>query len=128
MKDQKLFWEYIKALQIIKPKYFLLENVASMKDEDRDAITEVFWCEQGGKWSLSGNYTTGNQPATTLQFLVKMADTNYNVSCARTATNGMFLPTIYDTFTVNSMRAINYVIGTSTAVSEQYRICGYSDV
>lgn len=37
----KLFWEYIKALQIIKPKYFLLENVASMKDEDRDAITEV---------------------------------------------------------------------------------------
>lgn len=37
----KLFWEYIKALQIIKPKYFLLENVASMKDDDRDAITEV---------------------------------------------------------------------------------------
>lgn len=37
----RLFWEYIKALQIIKPKYFLLENVASMKDEDRDAITEV---------------------------------------------------------------------------------------
>lgn len=37
----RLFWEYIKALTIIKPKYFLLENVASMKNEDRDAITEV---------------------------------------------------------------------------------------
>ena len=35
----RLFWEYIKALTIIKPKYFLLENVASMKNEDRDAIT-----------------------------------------------------------------------------------------
>lgn len=37
----RLFWEYIKALTIIKPKYFLLENVASMKNEDRDAITTV---------------------------------------------------------------------------------------
>lgn len=35
----RLFWEYIKALTIIKPKYFLLENVASMRNEDRDAIT-----------------------------------------------------------------------------------------
>lgn len=37
----KLFWTYVEALQIIKPKYFLLENVASMKNEDRDAITET---------------------------------------------------------------------------------------
>ena len=37
----RLFWEYIKSLTIIKPKYFLLENVASMKNEDRDAITAV---------------------------------------------------------------------------------------
>lgn len=37
----RLFWEYIKALTIIKPKYFLLENVASMKNEDRAAITAV---------------------------------------------------------------------------------------
>ena len=37
----RLFWEYIKALTIIKPKYFMLENVASMKNEDRDAITAV---------------------------------------------------------------------------------------
>ena len=37
----RLFWDYVKALSIIKPKYFLLENVASMKNEDRDAITSV---------------------------------------------------------------------------------------
>lgn len=37
----RLFWDYVKALSIIKPKYFLLENVASMKREDRDAITSV---------------------------------------------------------------------------------------
>lgn len=34
-----LFWKYVDALTTIKPKYFLLENVASMKNEDRDAIT-----------------------------------------------------------------------------------------
>ena len=35
----RLFWDFIKALSVIKPKFFLLENVASMKDDDRDAIT-----------------------------------------------------------------------------------------
>ena len=37
----KLFWKYVEALEVIKPKWFLLENVASMKNEDRDAITET---------------------------------------------------------------------------------------
>ena len=34
-----LFWKYVEALEVIRPRYFLLENVASMKNEDRDAIT-----------------------------------------------------------------------------------------
>lgn len=34
-----LFWRYVDALATIRPKYFLLENVASMQNEDRDAIT-----------------------------------------------------------------------------------------
>lgn len=37
----KLFWKYVEALETIKPKYFLLENVASMKNDDRDAITKT---------------------------------------------------------------------------------------
>ena len=36
-----LFWKYVEALEIIHPKWFLLENVASMRNEDRDAITET---------------------------------------------------------------------------------------
>ena len=34
-----LFWKYVEALEVIHPKWFLLENVASMRNEDRDAIT-----------------------------------------------------------------------------------------
>lgn len=34
-----LFWRYVDALATIHPKWFLLENVASMRNEDRDAIT-----------------------------------------------------------------------------------------
>lgn len=34
-----LFWQYVDALATIRPKWFLLENVASMRNEDRDAIT-----------------------------------------------------------------------------------------
>lgn len=36
-----LFWKYVEALETIHPKYFLLENVASMRNEDKDAITET---------------------------------------------------------------------------------------
>jgi len=34
-----LFWEYVRVLREIKPKYFLLENIA-MKQEWRDVISE----------------------------------------------------------------------------------------
>jgi DNA-cytosine methyltransferase len=34
-----LFWEYIRIFRIVKPRWFILENVASMSEEDRDIIT-----------------------------------------------------------------------------------------
>ena len=34
-----LFWEYIRIFRIVKPRWFILENVASMRAEDRDIIT-----------------------------------------------------------------------------------------
>lgn len=36
-----LFYEYIRVLKYVKPKYFLLENVGSMKGKWRDLISEV---------------------------------------------------------------------------------------
>lgn len=36
----RLFWEYVRALKTIKPKYFFFENVASMRNADKDIITE----------------------------------------------------------------------------------------
>jgi len=35
-----LFWDAVKILKEIKPKYFIMENVASMKISDRDIITK----------------------------------------------------------------------------------------
>lgn len=40
-----LFFEYMRILTEIRPKYFLLENVASMKKEDRDEITRIIGVE-----------------------------------------------------------------------------------
>ena len=34
-----LFWEYVRILREVKPKYFILENVASMSKADKDIIT-----------------------------------------------------------------------------------------
>lgn len=41
----QLFWEYVRVLRKIKPKYFLLENVARMKTEDKEIINETLGVE-----------------------------------------------------------------------------------
>lgn len=41
----KLFFEYVRALREIKPKYFLFENVASMNDESKKVISELLGCQ-----------------------------------------------------------------------------------
>lgn len=37
--ESSLFWEYVRIKQLLQPKWFLLENVASMNKKDRDIIT-----------------------------------------------------------------------------------------
>ena len=39
--SSKLFWDFVRIKNYVKPKYFLYENVESMKDSDRDIITEA---------------------------------------------------------------------------------------
>lgn len=41
----KLFWEYVRALEEVQPKYFLFENVASMNEESKDVISEALGCQ-----------------------------------------------------------------------------------
>ena len=40
-----LFYEYVRIKNEMKPKYFILENVASMRKEDRDIISGIMGCE-----------------------------------------------------------------------------------
>jgi DNA (cytosine-5)-methyltransferase 3A len=44
-EESSLFFEYERVLKAVKPKYFLFENVASMKDVDRDIITSCLGIE-----------------------------------------------------------------------------------
>lgn len=41
----KLFYEYVRAFEESKPKYFLFENVASMNDESKAVISSLLGCE-----------------------------------------------------------------------------------
>lgn len=41
----KLFFEYVRVFNEVKPKWFLLENVASMKDECKDIISSYLGVE-----------------------------------------------------------------------------------
>ena len=40
-----LFFEYLRALQEVKPKFFLLENIATMTKVNKDKISEYMKCE-----------------------------------------------------------------------------------
>jgi len=40
-----LFWEYVRILKVTKPRYFILENVASMPQKDKDIITKTLGVE-----------------------------------------------------------------------------------
>ncbi len=40
-----LFWEYVRILKELQPKYFILENVASMPKEAKSIITEALGVE-----------------------------------------------------------------------------------
>lgn len=44
-EKSKLFWEYVRILKEVKPKYFILENVASMSHGSRKVITEALGVE-----------------------------------------------------------------------------------
>lgn len=41
----KLFFEYVRLLRQVQPKYFIFENVGSMKNEIKDAISKELGCE-----------------------------------------------------------------------------------
>lgn len=40
-----LFYEFVRVLRFVKPKYFLLENVASMEDKWKDLISQILQVE-----------------------------------------------------------------------------------
>ena len=42
--ESRLFWEYVRAIKECKPKYFLLENVESMSDSDKEIISKELGC------------------------------------------------------------------------------------
>lgn len=40
-----LFWEYVRIKELVNPRYFILENVASMPKKDKDIITKALGVE-----------------------------------------------------------------------------------
>jgi len=44
-EKSRLFYEYLRALKEVKPKYFLLENNKSMSEQNKDKISSMLNCE-----------------------------------------------------------------------------------
>lgn len=56
----KLFFEFVRALEEVKPKYFLFENVASMNDESKAIISEYLGCDP--VFIDSGDFSAQERP------------------------------------------------------------------
>lgn len=41
----RLFYEFVRALEEVQPKYFLFENVASMNQQSKEVISSLLGCE-----------------------------------------------------------------------------------
>ena len=44
-EESSLFFEYVRALKEVKPKWFLLENNASMSAKNKETISKIMGCE-----------------------------------------------------------------------------------
>jgi len=44
-EKSKLFYEFVRAIKEVEPRYFLLENVASMSKESKQTITDILGVE-----------------------------------------------------------------------------------
>ena len=42
-KKSSLFYEWLRLKEQVKPRFFLLENVATMKDDDKQIIDDLFF-------------------------------------------------------------------------------------
>lgn len=56
----KLFFEFVRAMEEVKPKYFLFENVASMNNESYMAISSALGC--AGIFINSKNFSAQERP------------------------------------------------------------------
>lgn len=56
----KLFFEYVRAKEEMKPKWFFFENVASMNEESKQVISELLGCEP--VFIDSGSFSAQQRP------------------------------------------------------------------
>ena len=56
----KLFFEFVRAKEEMRPKWFLFENVASMNDESKRVISELLGCEP--VFFDSGDFSAQERP------------------------------------------------------------------
>lgn len=45
LKKSGLFYECFRILKEVNPKYFFIENVASMKEKDKKLLSQYIGCE-----------------------------------------------------------------------------------
>ena len=84
------------------------------------------WVEQGGYYSLSGNWGNGNSPVANIVLPIPMNNTSYSITMARGSSSGLILTSICSSITTTGFSISNYCTGASTAVSGWWRVEGFA--
>jgi site-specific DNA-cytosine methylase len=104
-----LFYEALRVIKTVKPKYFLVENVASMKNIDKDKISEALGVEpiminsalltaQSRKryyWTNISNVSQPEDKGVLLKDILESGFTNRDKSLCVTATYARACPNDY---------------------------------
>jgi len=83
------------------------------------------WIEQGGFYSMSGDWSSGNAPAVNVTFKIPMTTNKYSITMARGSSSGMILTSICQNRTTNGFSISNYCTGPSSSVSGWWCVAGY---
>src|SRR5574344_139739 len=84
------------------------------------------WVEQGGYYSMSGNWGAGSSPVANVVLPIQMCNTSYSITMARGSSSGLILTSICKSITTTGFSITNYCTASATAISGWWRVEGYS--
>ena len=105
-----MFWEFVRAMKEVQPRWFLFENVASMSDEVKKIISDVLGCQpifvdsKDFSAQSRGRYYWTNIPVDLIHFVKKK---EHHTGCSKK----------YAVFLMRNLTGVSRIVVMTTPVA-----------